>query len=354
MKGLDATARGNPSDAHNPLLPIIDQGDDPSARKKCAGQTQAFLTLAAIRGIGHKTLFDLAEGDHSFTDLLELGPSEALPFVRRSPGKGDATSPVWTAVRAEAAERAARMADLLQAMDVRLIFRDDPNFPPALLDLERPPRWLFIQGSLSVLRMPSVAIVGTREPSQDGLSLARYVGACLSDWPGGTVSGLAAGIDQLAHESSLRAEVRTIAVLGTGILDNYPKGPHLLRERILGAGGTIISEYLPRASYSAENFVQRNRLQAALGRVLIPVEWARRGGTAHTVRFATELQRPIACLRLADWPSDRVMLEPGPGSESGKIFTVPREQDAFDRFVRAALDDTPPPALRQLSLFDEG
>src|SRR3546814_7184259 len=82
------------------------------------------------------------------------------------------------------------------------------------------------------------------------------------------------------------------------MLEDYPKGSGRLRDHILGTGGTIVSEYLPMASYSAENFVQRNRLQAALGRILIPAEWNRRSGTAHTVRFATSLGRPIACLRL--------------------------------------------------------
>jgi DNA protecting protein DprA len=256
-------------------------------------------------------------------------------------------------VLGEAQADAREMGDLLTEMGVRLLFRDDPRFPRALLDLERPPHWLFVQGATAPLAMPAVAIVGTRRPSEDGLFLARYVGACLGDWPAATVSGLAAGIDQLAHESSLRADVPTIAVLGTGILDNYPKGSDVVRRRILEAGGTIVSEYLPRASYSADNFVQRNRLQAALGRVLIPVEWARRSGTAHTVRFATALKRPIACLRLADWPADRLVLEPGLGRETGEIFTVPREQGAFDHFVRIALGVSPPPITGQLSLFDE-
>jgi hypothetical protein len=111
----------------------------------------------------------------------------------------------------------------------------------------------------------------------------------LADWRRASIS--------LAHEHSLRAGVPTIAVLGTGILDEYPKGSAIMRERIIADGGTIVTEYLPHISYSAKNFVQRNRLQAALGQVLIPVEWSRRSGTAHTVRFASALERPIACRR---------------------------------------------------------
>lgn len=314
-----------------------------------ARKALAFLTLAAIRGVGHKTLIDLTNAGHRFVDVLEDAPAELIP---RQAGRG-ASPADWRTVVSEAHSFAQEMAERLSKLRVRLLFRDDPCFPRALLDLERPPHWLFIQGAMTPLAMPAVAIVGTRKPSEDGLFLARYVGACLREWAAATVSGLAAGIDQLAHESSLRAQVPTIAVLGTGILDNYPKGSDAVRQRILDGGGTIVSEYLPRASYSAENFVQRNRLQAALGRVLIPVEWARRSGTAHTVRFATALTRPIACLRLADWRSDRVALEPGLGLETGQIFTVPREQSAFDHFVRVGLDLAASPTVGQLALFDE-
>lgn len=316
-----------------------------------ASEMLAFLTLAAIRGVGHKTLFDLAEGGHRFADVLDEAPVDLL--LRRAGGGRDHARADRGDVMRDARAAAIDMRDRLSRMGVRLLFRDDPLFPRVMLDLDRPPHWLFVQGAMAPLAMPAVAIVGTRKPSEDGLFLARYVGACLGDWQVATVSGLAAGIDQLAHENSLRAGVPTIAVLGTGILDNYPKGSDVLRKRILEAGGTIVSEYLPHASYSAENFVQRNRLQAALGRALIPVEWARRSGTAHTVRFATALRRPLACLRLADWPSDRLLLEPGVGLETGEIFTLPREHDAFDRFLRAALGLLAAAPAGQLSLFDE-
>src|SRR3546814_20948578 len=123
------------------------------------------------------------------------------------------------------------------------------------------------------------------------------VGACLGEWGAPTVSGLAAGIDQLAHEHSLRAGVPTIAVLGTGMLEDYPKGAGRLRDHILGTGGMIVSEYLPMASYRAENFVQRNRYQAALGRILIPDEWTSRTPTAQPFPITTHLRSPIWALR---------------------------------------------------------
>ncbi|HQS16974.1 DNA-processing protein DprA [Reyranella sp.] len=310
-----------------------------SASRAPRTETDAFLTLSAMRGIGPKTLFEWAEEGSSYRAILSEGPSDQPSG--------------WRERRAEAADRAVKMRELLEHLQVRLILRSDREFPARLLELTRPPHWLFVQGSVDRLNEPSVAIVGTRKPSDDGIFLARYVGACLSDWSVPTVSGLAAGIDQLAHEESLRSGVPTIAVLGTGILEDYPKGSSGVRERILAGGGAIITEYLPRASYSGDNFVQRNRLQAALACILIPVEWKRRSGTAHTVRFASSLKRPIACLRLPYWPHDRVQFEPGLGLETGALFTVPREQDAFDRFVRDSIGETASEATKQLSLFGE-
>jgi DNA protecting protein DprA len=311
----------------------------------------AFLALSTIRGIGQKTLFSIAESGRSFCEALENGPQDSSPHAAGRDRLLSASD--WAATRREALERGDRLSSALERLGVIVIFRGAPGFPAALMDLDRPPRWLFVQGSVSRLSEPSIAIVGTRKPSPDGFFLARYVGACLQDWGAPTVSGLAAGIDQLAHEHSLRAGIPTIAVLGTGMLEDYPRGSAALRDQIMSEGGSIVSEYLPNVSYSAENFVQRNRLQAALGRILIPAEWHRRSGTAHTVRFATALGRPIACLRLPEWPADRVMFEPGLGVPGGAIFTVPREQAQFDDFVRSALDRLPPVPSGQLSLFGD-
>jgi DNA protecting protein DprA len=303
-------------------------------------EERAFLALATVRG----------DSGRSFSDALDYGPDESNPA---GSDHKPLSEPDWSRVRGHALEQGDRLAEHLESLGVALLFRGSAGFPPALLELERPPHWLFVQGSVERLAEPSIAIVGTRKPSSDGFFLSRYIGACLGEWGVPTVSGLAAGIDQLAHELSLRAGVPTIAVLGTGMLENYPKGSGRLRDHILATGGTIVSEYLPTASYSAENFVQRNRLQAALGRILIPTEWNRRSGTAHTVCFATGLGRPIACLRLPEWPAERVVLEPGMGLPSGEIFTVPHEQARFDAFVRAAIGKSSPAQMGQLSLFGD-
>jgi DNA processing protein len=198
-------------------------------------EIRSFLALSTVRGVGQKTLFALAEGSRSFSEVIEFGPDDEADSsgvrVRTEPPLSERR---WSAIRSHALGQGDELAALLERLGVSLIFRDDPRFPDQLRDLVRPPRWLFVQGSIELLKQPSLAIVGTRKPSADGLFLARYVGACLGDWAAPTVSGLAAGIDQLAHEHSLRAGVPTIAVLGTGILDEYPRW-RIDRDRVSSA-----------------------------------------------------------------------------------------------------------------------
>jgi DNA processing protein len=151
-----------------------------------------------------------------------------------------------------------------------------------------------VQGELLNLHTKAVAIVGTRKPTDDGIFLTKYVVAALADQAYPTVSGLALGIDQAVHNESLRFGIPTIAVLGTGINQNYPRGSAVLRSEIVRKGGTIITEYLPDQSYSGDNFVRRNRLQAGLCNTLVPVEWKIKSGTAHTVEFAFKYGKKIA------------------------------------------------------------
>lgn len=317
-------------------------------------EVRAFLALASVKGVGQKTLFALKQAGRKFADVIDQGPDlEPDRHGTRIRAEPPMSPRQWTAVRNSALAKGDQLAEQLDRRGVAILFRDDPRFPSRLLNLEFPPHWIFVQGNINLLREKSITIVGTRKPTSDGEFIARYLGACFAEWGAPTVSGLAAGIDQLAHEHSLRAGVPTIAILGTGILEQYPKAGAPLREQILATGGAVVSEYLPGISYSAENFVQRNRLQAALGEILIPAEWQRRSGTAHTVRFATALRRPIACPRLPEWPRDRLVLEPGLGLETGAIFTLPGEQHRFDNFVRTALGQTLSQPGDQLSFFGD-
>ena len=315
----------------------------------------AFMALASVKGIGQKTLESVAQSGARFTNILAI--DDTTEVIERLRGFGaridGSVGAEWQRVREQAIERGSRLLDSFKRNNTSIIFRYEDRFPKALFDLPNPPHWLFVKGNLDTLNKPAVTVVGTRDPSEDGRFLGRYVGACFSVWGVPTVSGLAMGIDQQVHKLSLRAKVPTLAVLGTGILSEYPKGAVSLREAIVDNGGALVTEHLPTETYSAENFVRRNRLQAALGRMLVPVEWNQRSGTAHTVRFATMLRRPIACLRLADWEVDRVVLAKGMGQETGRIFTIPGDEAQFRNFVQEGLATAVLPRKPQSSLFAE-
>lgn len=313
-----------------------------------------FLGLGSIRGVGSRTLSSIAANGRTFDEVFETDDTEdALRYLRQHGARvaGEAGAD-WRSVRDRALARAAAQLDRFVRDGVSVVFCDEAAYPPQLLDLASPPPWLFVQGDPNVLHRAALTVVGTRNPSRDGMWLCDYVGHCLSHWGAATVSGLANGIDQTVHEASIAAGVPTIAFLGTGIQNDYPKGSENLRCRILEAGGVVATEYLPTESYSRANFVQRNRLQAALGRVLIPVEWAAKSGTAHTVRFASELLRPIVGLRVPSWSSDHVTLP----SKGGKVFVLPGEDVSFRDYVTNLLAHAPthigPPSRDQLDLFE--
>ena len=303
----------------------------------CEAEAHALLALASLKGVGYWTLFKLKRDGISARSILERSDgAEVARTLMQHGAKIGASGTDWADASKRAVERANRLIDETEKKGIRIIFPDSPTYPKSLLTLDDPPAWLFVRGEASVLSAPSLTAVGTRKPSSDGEWLSRFVGMNLADWKAPTVSGLATGMDQDVHDFSIRMGVPTIAVLGTGIQTEYPKGSDRLADMIVREGGAIVTEYLPNDSYSGENFVRRNRLQAALGRVLIPIEWSPKSGTAHTINYAASLGRPIAGLRVTDWPDDRVML-PQKSHSNSRVFTIPREQSRFFEFVQKAL-----------------
>lgn len=266
-------------------------------------ETVAFLGLGATPGIGYWTLLHLRRASISFVDLLKVeSQDEFLAALRRHGARALKGLPQdWSATKRKIWADGRKLHSHLQSSGIRVLHADGPDFPRRLRNIPDPPEWLFCEGNVSLLREPSVALVGTRQPSRDGELLTLYLVGILARYGIVSVSGLADGIDRAVHEYSLRFGVSTIAVLGTGILRDFPVDSTPLRREIVERGGLVISEYLPNQSYARETFVRRNRLQAGLANLVIPVQWRAKSGTAHTVRFAHEQRRPILCPRMPDW-----------------------------------------------------
>ena len=307
-------------------------------QQELTNEKRAVVSLAMMKGVGFHTLGQIAESKKSFQSVFTSSEEDLVQLLRsRGARLPNSSTADWKEIRSALARSVDQLEAVFQASQIRIVFRSDKSYPRSLLHLDDPPHWLFVQGNTEALTAPSIAIVGTRDPSPEGLWLAEYVGLTLRHWDRPTVSGLALGIDQTIHNASLAAKVPTIAVLGTGITADYPKNIVLIRKKMIDAGGAVITEYLPGESYSAINFVRRNRLQAALARALIPVQWKERSGTAHTVRYAAGLGRAIAGLRLSTWDHRSINLPGGRGSE--QVFIVPGQDEAFRAFVEKSLSE---------------
>ena len=168
----------------------------------------------------------------------------------------------------------------------------DPRYPALLLESADPPLLLYAQGRLELLRADAIAVVGTRNPTPQGLENARAFAAHFASAGLTVVSGLALGIDGAAHTGALEGPGATIAVVGTGLDRVYPRR-HLKLAHRIAEQGLIVSEYALGTPPLPENFPNRNRIIAGLTRGTLVVEAAQRSGSLITARLATEAGRDV-------------------------------------------------------------
>lgn len=168
----------------------------------------------------------------------------------------------------------------------------DSHYPPALLDISDPPLLLYVKGNLELLSSPSLAIVGSRNASTQGLRNAENFAHALSNAGLTIISGLALGIDAAAHRGGLRGSNSSIAVVGTGADIVYPARNHTLAHQI-AAMGCIVSEYPLGTPAIAANFPRRNRIISGLARGVLVIEAAAQSGSLITARMAGEQGREV-------------------------------------------------------------
>nr|WP_306546469.1 DNA-processing protein DprA [Malikia spinosa] len=175
----------------------------------------------------------------------------------------------------------------------QLLTLGDPDYPAELLQIEDPPLLLHLEGDPAALRHPlRLAMVGSRNPTAQGADHARQFARALAEAGACIVSGLALGIDGAAHEGALEAGGCTVAVVGTGLDQIYPKKHQALAQRI-AAQGALISEYLLGTPPLAPNFPKRNRIISGLSQGVLVVEAALQSGSLITARQAAEQGREV-------------------------------------------------------------
>jgi DNA processing protein len=176
----------------------------------------------------------------------------------------------------------------------RMLGKDDVGYPARLRDMPRPPDPLFLSGPWD-FSGPHVAIVGTRDPTDDGIDVTRALARELVARGAVVVSGLARGIDAAAHEAALESGGRSGAVLGTSLEETYPPEHRSLQIRLSRSLG-LMSEIPPGRSATRSTFATRNRILAAISDVVVVVQGREGSGALITAEGARRLRRRVAAL----------------------------------------------------------
>lgn len=253
---------------------------------------RALLMLQHLPNTTTNTYWQLLKAFPSLEAALEASPeklhkllSEAalaeLLAHRRNPHGSSLT------------DRVNKALDWCQQAQVQLISINHDLYPAVLREIPKAPALLYLKGRPQALSLPQLAMVGSRSPSPSGLSIAREFAQHLAAGGLAITSGLALGIDQAAHEGALAAEGVTLGVMATGIDQIYPRRNQALAERIVAAGGAILTEFPIGTAPQAAFFPQRNRIISGLSAGVLVVEAAVKSGSLITARYALQHNREV-------------------------------------------------------------
>ncbi|MBI1854873.1 MAG: DNA-protecting protein DprA [Chloroflexi bacterium] len=185
-----------------------------------------------------------------------------------------------------------KLWDKIAAQGIQILTWDDENYPPRLKEIEQPPPVLYVRGSVLTEDHFAVAIVGTRKVTSYGRQVTEELSAFLAANGITVVSGLARGVDAVAHSAALKAGGRTVAVLGSGVDRIYPPENRALAEQMMSRGA-VVSDYPVGSAPESSNFPPRNRIISGLSMAVVVVEAGETSGALITAEFAAEHGREI-------------------------------------------------------------
>ena len=253
-------------------------------------QTPAFLTPFEARAI----LFSCIEPGHFFwsAEISAHGPLKVLESILSASYPAEKTRAIATSIRV------ADVGQILYEIEkagAQFITPEHEHWPIGVNQLVNPPIGLIVKGDSTCLITDSLAIVGSRKPTNYGANVASEFARGFSDLGWTIISGGAYGIDSYAHRATLQANGATIAVLATGIEVAYPKSNQKLFNE-MSAHGALISELMPYESAMPSRFLVRNRLIASIAKATLVVEAAYKSGSLRTAHDAAELLRPVMAI----------------------------------------------------------
>ena len=242
----------------------------------------------------------------SWARSRDLTPQRVWPVVRElgnleavlSTPEGELAQRLGSAERARALlagpedAAAERWAGAVESSGMRVVTAFDEEYPRLLSEIADPPFLLFAVGRLEKLRLPAVAVVGSRNATRYGRDVAARLARELSQAGVTIVSGFARGVDAAAHEAAREGPGGTVAVLGCGLDVNYPR-EHARLKAEMSATDLLLSEFPPGTEPRPQNFPIRNRIIAGLAVGVVVVEASRRSGSLITARLAADSGRDV-------------------------------------------------------------
>lgn len=169
-------------------------------------------------------------------------------------------------------------------------------YPEKLRKIKKPPSRLYVEGNIENLNNFGIAVIGSRTNTKYGEKMCQKFVKGLVEYNINIISGLALGIDSIAHTTCLKNSGKTIAVLPSGLSNIYPSKHKELAETIIKNGGTVISEYENNIKADSKKFLERNRIVAGLSEGTLVVEGGSRSGTSVTARYTIEEGKPVFCI----------------------------------------------------------
>ncbi len=247
--------------------------------------TEIWLRLSGVKGLGDKRMLHAAQW------LMARGSLDADDVA----AAGLDQIQVRQFLNGDAAERENTLR-WLEVAHHHLLTADSPAYPRQLKNIARFPAVLFVAGNLQLLSSPQLAIVGSRNCTHYGRQWGTYFTQALALSGLTITSGLARGIDGVAHRAALGVSGKTIAVLGSGLQVLYPKRHAALAQEIIASGGALVSEFpLDRVPH-AQNFPRRNRIISGLSLGVLVIEASLKSGSLVTARYALEQNRDVFAL----------------------------------------------------------
>ena len=259
--------------------------------------TELLLTLKQISGLGNKTILSIAQTIDADTiqDLCKQ-------WIFRGNKRLENIIPDDLM---EANRIAKRIIDVSQEQGIGIVSFFEDQFPDTLRECINekgtlsPPLVLFYRGNINAMQLPGVAVIGTREPTPNGIKAGHYFACEFARKGFNIVSGLAVGCDTAGHEGALMGNGVTTAFLATSLDWNsiYPKQNLELAKRIVEHNGLLLSEYYIGQTLSKFAFVERDRLQAGLSSGTIVVQTGETGGTMHAVNATLKAGKPLMMVK---------------------------------------------------------